>query len=294
MFSIFDVKAKENKIPLYINKQLTDTNSTIYTDESKIKKIVSNLLENALKFTNKGFIEIGSRMFEDQTDEKFIEIYVKDTGIGIKSEHQKIIFNRFAQADKKLRSNIGGLGLGLAIAKENAELLGGKIFLESEIGKGSVFYIRIPYKPVHTDNISEENTSSNAPFFENDKKYKILIAEDEEINYFFLETLINDVIELKCDIFHAKNGKEAVDLCHKIENLGLILMDIKMPVMNGIDALKIIRKSKPYLPIVAQTAYSSADDKDNAMRIGFSDFISKPIDEDLLMMVFNKFLIIKE
>ena len=126
-FSIFDIKAKENKIPLYLKKGLTDIESTILTDETKLNKIISNLLENALKYTNTGFVEFGYLLKNND-----LEIYVKDTGIGIKPESQEIIFERFSQEEKELSKNVGGLGLGLSIAKENAELLGGKITLQSE------------------------------------------------------------------------------------------------------------------------------------------------------------------
>ena len=144
LFSIFDIKAKENKTPLYFKKGLSDKESTIFVDESKLNKILSNLLENALKFTNIGFIEFGYNLIETNHNAE-IQIYVKDTGIGINPEKQAIIFERFTQ-EEEISQNVGGLGLGLSIAKENAELIGGKITLESEKEKGSTFFITIPYK----------------------------------------------------------------------------------------------------------------------------------------------------
>jgi len=145
-FSFFDIKAKENKTDLHIKKGLTDIDSTIITDETKLNKILHNLIENALKFTTKGFIEFGYYLTQ-KADTQQIIIYVKDSGIGIIHEKHNSIFERFTQDKKELSNNIGGLGLGLSIAKENAKLLEGTITLKSEKGKGSIFYLTIPYTP---------------------------------------------------------------------------------------------------------------------------------------------------
>jgi signal transduction histidine kinase len=142
-FSIFHTKAKSQRIALYLKKGLSDADSIIYTDESKLNKIFSNLLENALKFTDKGFIEFGYVLKDDK-----IELYVKDTGLGVEEKNQKNIFNRFSQEEKGLSRNANGLGLGLSIVKENVELLGGEIWLESKKGEGSNFFISIPYNVV--------------------------------------------------------------------------------------------------------------------------------------------------
>ncbi len=154
LFAIFEIKAKENKTPLYLKKGRTDKESIIITDEIKLKKILGSLLENALKFTNKGFIELGYNIVNIKNELPLLQIYVKDTGIGIKPENKEMIFVRFSQEEKGLSRKAGGLGLGLSISKENAELLGGKITLKSEKGKGTTFYVTIPYKPVNskTDN----------------------------------------------------------------------------------------------------------------------------------------------
>ena len=282
-FSIFDIKAKENKTPLYLKKGLSDIESTILTDDTKLNKIISNVLENALKFTNTGFIEFGYQLKNEE-----LEIYVKDTGIGIKPDKQEIIFERFSQEEKELSKNVGGLGLGLSIAKENAELLGGKITLKSEKGKGSTFFVTIPYKPSKSKTNIEKDK-----IIEKQDKYTILIVEDEEINYLYIETLLEDKIEINCNILHAKNGKEAVEICNENQELDFILMDLKMPIMNGFEATKIIKEFKPDLPIVAQTAYTTKEDKVKALSAGCDDFISKPIDEETLNEIINKYLITK-
>ena len=289
-FSIFDIKAKENKIPLYFKKGLSDEESTIFTDETKLNKILNNLLENALKFTNEGFIEIGYNVLQRQGTESQLEIYVKDTGIGIKPESQKTIFDRFSQEEKSLSQNVGGLGLGLSIAKANSELLGGKITLQSEKVKGSTFFVTIPYKPVNS--ITEKNNSDNCikKTIDEQDKNTILIVEDEEVNYLYIDTLLVNS-ELNVKTLHAKHGKEAVELCKENSEIDFVLMDLKMPIMNGFEATKLIKEFRINLPIVAQTAYTSKEDKENAISAGCIDFISKPINKDILNKIINKYLI---
>ncbi|MFK5957524.1 MAG: PAS domain S-box protein [Lutibacter sp.] len=280
LFSIFDIKAKENKTPLYLKNGLSDVQSIIYTDKTKLNKIISNLLENALKFTNNGFIEFGYNL-KNNTSSPSLEIYVKDTGIGIKPEKHELIFKRFEQAEKELTKKVGGLGLGLSIAKENTELLGGKITVESEMMKGATFFVTIPFKPVHK--IIETT--------EEDNNYTILIAEDEEVNYMYLETILKDIMKLNCTILHAKNGRETIEICKNNAAIDIILMDLKMPVLNGLKATKQIRKFNAKLPIIAQTAYSTIEDKEEALAAGCNDFISKPIEKETLVNVINTFLI---
>ncbi len=279
LFSIFDTKAKENKTPLYLKKELSDKQSVILIDRSKLNKILSNLLENALKFTNTGSIEFGYK-FKKLNKSLLLEIYVKDTGVGINSEDQKIIFERFVQAGKEVSKKVKGLGLGLSIAKENTMLLGGEISVESIKGKGTTFFVTIPYKPVF-DEIKNETLQA---------KQTILIVEDEEINYLYLDTLLKDVLKINCTILHAKNGQEAIDICKKNTTINLILMDLKMPVMNGYEATKEIKKLYPNIRVIAQTAYSSKEEREKAMIVGCDDFISKPITKDSLFNIINKFV----
>ncbi|SNR52354.1 hybrid sensor histidine kinase/response regulator [Lutibacter flavus] len=279
LFSIFDIKAKENKIPLYIKTELTDEQSIIYTDKSKLNKIVSNLLENSLKYTNKGNISFGYKLINNK-----IEIFVKDTGIGINLEKQKIIFERFSQENEETSRTLGGLGLGLSIAKENTELLGGEISVNSIKWQGSTFVVSIPYKPV---NINSEIDNVKNNIIETKPKYVILIGEDEEINYLFIEILVSKIFDDNCDILHAKDGVEAVELCNKRADIDFVLMDINMPNMNGFEATKIIRELRPNLPIIAQTAYSSSEDKEKAFSAGCNDFISKPINNKELKTIID-------
>ncbi|MEA3451070.1 MAG: response regulator, partial [Bacteroidota bacterium] len=273
-FSIFDIKAKERKIPLFLKNGLSDKDSYIYSDETKLNKILNNLLENALKFTNEGFIEFGYTIVVNEIHEFHLQLYVKDTGIGIKHKNQKAIFERFSQEEKELSKNVGGLGLGLSIAKENAELLGGNITLKSEAEKGATFFVTIPYKPVNNkmnEDKTDKNTENTENTIEKQSKYTILIVEDEEINLLFINTLLDD-IELNLVTLHAKHGKEAVEMCEKNAEIDIVLMDMKMPVMNGFDATKLIKKFRPKLPIIAQTAYSTNEEKKLTLSAGCDDF----------------------
>jgi len=286
LFTVFDVKAKENKIPLYLRKGLSDKESTVLIDETKLNNVLGNLLENALKFTRNGFIEFGYKKIGSN-----LEIYVKDTGIGIKSDRQKSIFGRFSKEEKESSKNIGGLGLGLWIARENTNLLGGKITLKSKKDKGSTFFVTLPYNPALSyldNNSSTSNLKEEEEEEEEAHKCNILIAEDEEINFLFLEILLKNEVDLNCSIVHAKNGEEAVAICRKNPEIDFVLMDLKMPVMDGFEAIKLIKEFRPELPIVAQTAFSSAEDKERVFAAGFNDFLSKPIGQEALREVINK------
>jgi len=279
LFSIFDTKAKENKTPLYFKKGLSDKKSTILIDSNKLNKILSNLLDNALKFTNIGTIELGYKLINNNKV-PVLEIYIQDTGVGIKPEDQKLIFERFVRAGEDTAKEIKGLGLGLSIANENVLLLGGEINVKSKKGKGTTFLIQIPYKPVFVDN-------ENQGFKD---KQVFLIVEDEEVNYLYISTLLVDLLKINCTIIHAKNGKEAIEICKNNPVIDLILMDLKMPVMNGFEASKEIKKRYPTIPIIAQTAYSTKAEKQRAIESGCSDFISKPISKESLYKVIKKFV----
>jgi signal transduction histidine kinase/ActR/RegA family two-component response regulator len=286
LFTVFNIKTKENKIPLYLNKPLSDEKSTIYTDKTKLNKIISNLLENALKFTNQGFIKFGYNLKKNGKLQE-LEIFVKDSGIGIHPDKHQLIFERFSQAEKELSKHVGGLGLGLSIAKENTELLGGKISVDSKFMKGATFTITLPYKPVH---IKSNKIDKMEEIKVNNNKCSILIAEDEEVNYMFLEIILKEKLQLKCELLHAKDGVEAVEICKTNSDIKMVLMDIKMPVMNGYEATQKIKEMYPNLPIIAQTAYLTKGGKEKAFAAGCDDFMSKPIKKDLLRSLINKYM----
>ena len=281
LFAIFDIKAKENQVSLYRHKGLSNERSIILTDSIKLHKVLSNLLENALKFTREGQIKFGYELKNNR-----LEFYVRDTGVGIPMDKTEVIFERFSQADKELSKKVGGLGLGLSIAKENVILLGGDLSVTSKISEGSTFKFHIPYKPF--DSSIETPEKGNNEDVEN--RNTILIVEDEEVNFMFIEILLLEQLKLDCHIIHAVNGKEAVEICKTDKHIDLVLMDLKMPVMNGFEATKLIKELRPDLPIIAQSAYTSTEDRKKAEDAGCNDFISKPIKKEKLKNSINNFI----
>ena len=275
LLAIFKTQALTHNISLYAKQQLTDIQSNIYTDKTKVTQILTNLITNALKFTHEGFIEFGYILKNE-----FIEFYVKDSGIGIKTEMQEKIFERFRQANENINKQYGGTGLGLAISKAFAELLGGKIWVQSELEKGSTFYFTIPYKPVH------EIDKTNSPTQQNENFPTILVAEDEECNFLLIEELLSDM-DLK--LIHAKDGKETVEICQTNPKIDLILMDIKMPIMSGHEAAKRIKEFRPDLVIIAQSAYGLEQEMEKYSGI-FDDYVTKPINDDELQQKMNKYI----
>jgi len=280
MFSIFELKAVDKGVSLHLNRGLTDAQSVIYTDKTKLLKILNNLVENALKFTHVGEVEIGCELESEQ-----LNIWVKDSGIGIELEKQSLIFDRFSQAEKDPSKDYGGLGLGLSIAKENVELLGGEISVQSSLGKGAIFMCSLPYNPVNKMEEQEKQEVESGT----QSAFKILIAEDEEVNFIFLEFLLLNM-KSKVEVIHARNGREAIEYFEKGGVCDMVFMDLKMPEVDGITATRKIKMFFPEMSIVAITAFSSAEDRKNAIEAGCSDFITKPISVEGFKNMCSKFL----
>ncbi len=280
--SIFQIKASERNISLILNKGLSDIESYIVSDKSKLHKILSNLLENAFKFTLKGFVEFGYSVRN-----KELSVYVKDTGTGIAPENTERIFERFAQENESLSINPGGLGIGLSIVKENALLLGGTIGLESEKGKGSTFTLTLPYEAAAPKESLKKAPETFAGIGEN---YTILIAEDEDSNYQYLHALLKDNKVFQFTLIHARNGQEAIDNVASNKNIHMILMDMRMPVMDGFDATRHIKKVNPNIPIIAQSAYATENDQHKIKQAGCDDFIAKPINKTDLLKKISHFI----
>jgi len=272
-------KANEKKVKLEWETVMPDSEAMILTDRTKLTQVLSNLLSNALKFTDKGTIKLSFRHKDD-----FLEFSVADSGIGIAPAHHAKIFDRFYQVQSSVSRLYEGTGLGLAISKGYIELLGGKIWLTSEPGKGTTFFFTIPYEKViaHEKPASEIKSPDSVAF---SQKRKILVAEDVESNFKLIKYFLSGS---NTEVIHAINGKEAVDLFLAGTNIDLILMDIKMPVMDGYTAVSLIREKNTDIPIIAQTAY--ADDRNKAMECGCSGFISKPFDKKGLMKILCEFI----
>jgi len=275
LLATFKPQAQKQNIQLYSKQTLNDQQSEIYTDNTKLIQILTNLLTNALKFTHEGFIEFGYNL-----KNKSLQFYVKDTGIGIKPELQEIIFERFRQADLSITKKYGGTGLGLSISKGFVELMGGKIWVVSEPNKGATFFVEIPYNPV------KEIPNHVALEHLNHKNEFILVVEDEQYNFLYIEEIL---INLNLKHLHAKNGLEAVEICKKNKNISLVLMDIKMPIMDGHTATLLIKEFLPDLPIVAQSAYALEQEIEEYSGI-FDDYLPKPIKKETLTKTISKYI----
>jgi PAS domain S-box-containing protein len=281
LYEQFSNKSKEQNICLLIKNLLPDEEVNVITDESKLLQILNNLIGNALKFTKQGYVNFGYNLKGNE-----IEFFVEDTGIGIPPEVFEKIFERFTQAENDTAQLFGGSGLGLSISKAYIELLGGKIWLNSELGKGSTFYFSIPYNKISKSVLAEEIASMD----EDDKttiNKTVLVAEDEDSNYFLVKEVLSG---LNFKIIKVNNGSDAVKICKQNKDIDLILMDLKMPLMDGFEATRQIKNFMPNVPIIALTAYSADLDKKKAIECGCIDFISKPFKRDFLISKIKVYL----
>jgi signal transduction histidine kinase/ActR/RegA family two-component response regulator len=273
----FSIKAGEKKIKLICETGLTDSGALIITDNTKLTQILTNLLSNAIKFTDEGTVKLSCRMVAN-----FLEFSVSDTGIGIPAEYHAKIFDRFYQVQNAVSRLYEGTGLGLAISKAYVDIMGGKIWLSSKPGKGTTFCFTIPYErqTVVPEPVIEKHVNEGFVFAE---KKTILVAEDIDSNFKLINYFLS---KSNTNILRAFNGKEAVEIALAEKDIDLILMDIKMPEMDGYTAVKLIREANIKTPIIAQTAY--ADDKEKVIECGCNGHISKPFDKKTLLKVINE------
>ncbi|MEX0985918.1 MAG: response regulator [Bacteroidales bacterium] len=267
----FKPEADKREINFSIKEKLPDNYRILYTDKNKLESIVSNLIKNALKFTKSGFINIGCTVSESEQ----LNFYVEDSGIGIAVDKQEKIFNRFVQAEVGITRSHEGSGLGLAISKAYAELLDGTIGVESTPGEGSKFHVSIPFRTAD-EPVTEKKKSIASEHQFNAGPYNnvILVAEDDLDSYAFLEVVL---MEYNFRVIHAKNGAEAVMLFSQHPEINMVLMDIKMPLMDGIEATRKIREMNKVTPVIAQSAYALTGDDEKAQEAGCNDYIAKPI-----------------
>jgi len=272
-------------VKLIVNVKEKEKNINIYTDGERLKQILSNLLNNAAKFTNIGFIEFGYKVVNNNN----LFFFVRDSGPGIAEDMKDKIFERFTQIEDNNTVNRHGAGLGLAICKNLINLLGGNIWVESVVGKGSDFFFQLPLRDIPANLEIEVPLMSNAEFECNiDWTGKhILIAEDDEVNFVYLNEILKPT---NAKIYRAKNGLEAINIAESEENLDLILMDIKMPEVDGFEAAKYITSIKPELSIIAQTAFAMDGDKAKCIKAGCCAYITKPIDKQKLLILMEKYL----
>lgn len=263
---------------------------TILTDREKIYAILTNLVKNAIKYTNTGAISIGCNLktaaSENLAAENILVFYVRDTGIGIAEDRQTAIFERFIQADITDKQALQGAGLGLSITKAYVEMLGGKIWVESKSGIGSCFYFTIPCEIEPKPNDMNEKKTMKINPKGDATKLKILVVEDEVTSDLYLTLALNKISR---EILHAQTGVEAVEICQKNPDLNLILMDIKMPGMNGYEATKQIRQFNNEIIIIAQTAFGLVSDREKAISAGCNDYLSKPVKIHDIMTMIDKY-----
>ncbi len=278
--TFFKPEADEKKLQLSFETNLVNGECAVIADREKVYVVLSNLIKNALKFTEQGSVQFGCRY-----NNGILQFFVMDTGIGISKENQKFIFERFRQVSESLTRKYEGAGLGLSISKAYIENMGGKIWVESEIGKGSVFYFTIPYSPATNQKIKTKDSLSSSKQNKTIRKLKALIAEDDIDSSTYMKTILKN---LSFQILLAKTGVEAVKICRENPDLDLILMDIRMPEMNGYEATSEIRKFNDKIIIIAQTAFALAGDREKALKAGCNQYITKPIRRELLLKLLKK------
>ena len=279
LYQIFSPMAELKDLTFSVHFGPAYDNLTIISDQLKLNQILNNLIDNAIKFTKSGSIDFGYNIIEGS-----LQLFVKDTGIGLSLENQEIIFDRFSQVETSLSRGFEGAGLGLAICKGLVELLGGSIRVESQLNIGSCFYVTIPYISQTEGFKSNKNEIIN-PI--KSIKSTILIVDDDDTSIKYLWNLLKKYNPL---ILKAENGLQAVEIFKSNPDIDLVLMDIKMPVMDGYEATRQIKKIKPEIPIIAQTAYAFVEEKERILAVGCDDYISKPIDSVLLIKLIEKYV----
>ncbi len=301
IYTFFKPEAEVKGLNLKLVSNITNGKLHLFTDREKLYAIFTNLIKNAIKYSRKGEIDFGYNIVNSRIDDlsipskvnpdnkipsKMIEFYVADTGIGIPKDRIKAIFDRFVQADIEDSNVFEGAGLGLSITQAYVEMLGGKIWVESEENKGSKFFFTLPFFKDNEKEEVKESVSNHEKQTSKEKTLKILIAEDEKISDAYLTAILK---KINPKLYHVTNGKQAVDIMKENPDIDLILMDIKMPILGGYEATQEIRKFNKKVIIIAQTAYALAGDNEKAIKAGCNDYISKPVNSSELMNLVEKY-----
>ena len=280
VYEFFSPDIKKFEGAKQINLSIPETDTWIDTDPQKLITVLSNLINNAIKFSDSGLIEVGYTMEEDM-----LQFFVKDEGICIPEEKIDSVFDRFVQADTSLSSKYEGAGLGLSIAKAYTEMLGGNIWVKSKPGKGSVFFFTLPGRkqtPGNTKSGVGNSETENRIIL---RKLKVLIADDDQSSYDLLCIMLEDHAY---EFLHAVTGRQAVNMVKAVQDIDLVFMDIKMPDMNGYEATRIIRELNKDIIIIAQTAYAMTGDRGKAFEAGCNNHITKPLRQKDLAQAIRK------
>lgn len=285
LYYFYSDESKMKGLSLYSEPSLSYEQARIITDSHKLHGILNNLIKNAIKYTDKGSIAYGYTLRNDGEVPE-LEFFVKDSGIGIPEDRLLAIFNRFEQADISDSRAFQGSGLGLAISKAYVEMLGGRIKAESEKGVGSKFTFTIPYVTTTKNEMDQLPEDINKEHLKT-SKLNLLIVEDEEVSSKLLEAMLDDMFQ---NIIIERTGADAIETCKNNPEIDLVLMDIKMPLMDGLEATRQIRKFNKDIIIIAQTAYAMLGDKKKAIEAGCNNYIAKPTSRKLLLEMINTHL----
>lgn len=285
IYNFFKLEVATKGIHLNYKNGLSINEAYIKTDREKIYAVLTNMVKNAIKFCDKGTIEFGYSIKKNNEYEE-LEFFVKDTGVGIPKGKQKAIFDRFIQADISDKRAFQGAGLGLSISKAYVEMLGGKIWVESEDGKGSTFYFTIPHNVDIKEKSDFKEIASIEEIENQNKNLKIVIAEDDAISKLLISKAL---LKFASEIIEVSTGVEAVEVCKNNPDVDLVLMDINMPNMNGYEASEQIRLFNKKVIIIAQTANAMSSDRANALDSGCNDYVSKPVNMVLLGELIHKY-----
>lgn len=279
LVAFFKPEAQSKKLDILIKNENIPDQYYITTDKNKLNSIISNLIKNAIKYTDRGYIKVGFKLLDNQ-----LIFYCEDTGIGIPHDRHKAIFNRFEQAEMGDARVFEGTGLGLSIVKAYVEMIGAKIWLNSDVNIGSKFYVSLQQnRATHNQRTFLDRAHNiGTPF----KDIRLLIAEDDENSALHLSLITKNLFK-KVEI--VRNGFDALTVVKNNPSFDLILIDIRMPNMNGLEATKKIREFNSEIIIIAQTAYAFEEDKATAIEAGCNDFISKPIRKERLFEIISKY-----
>lgn len=271
----------ESSVEFIFDPMDTKIEETIIADDLRLKQVLGNLIDNAIKYTKNGSIRFGTRLAKNG----FLEFYVKDTGAGIPKDKWEIIFERFMQSDEQTGRIYGGTGLGLSICKSLLAMMGGKMWLDSEVGKGSTFYFQIPYHPIQAN---EHEHEEKEIFKKSDWTGKhVLIVEDDQFSSDFLKMVLQST---NVKISLAETGSEAIEFLTKNRNVDIVLMDVRLPDMSGIDITEKLRAKDFQMPIIAQTAYAMENDRQKCLAAGCNEYVSKPVNREKLLGLMKKYL----
>ncbi|MBN2639193.1 MAG: response regulator [Bacteroidales bacterium] len=287
VYDKFLSEANKKALVFNVEKPISHDEALIDTDRVKLNAILSHFVSNAIKFTSQGKVILGyevRRQDEGVFSDYIIQFFVKDTGIGVSTEKKRTLFNGISPTDLNNGDANNGIGLGLFISRVYAELLGGKVGVETDETVGSKFWFQLPFEgKFSTEYVDNKQNGKES----NIGNHKILIVEDDEIS----EAYLKEILKYSGNqLFFAHSGAVAVEMCRTMKDIDLILMDIKMPVMDGYEATKKIREFNEEVIIFAQTAYAQPKDRSKALSSGFNEHLAKPVNKKKLMELMDQYL----